>query len=136
MDGSIDLLAIPDFLDARKRPARACAAKPGNGLSRRERWAADPVLPEGEWTAFEVGLQDELPTIGCGYRVVFARVGRVWVRVYSQCGHHRARVRRTKWERLGPIDLGWTVRGSVSDDEGEADAPAAACGAGEQLALL
>lgn len=53
-------------------------------------------------TKFVVHLQDEIPKIGSGRRIVTARIGRKWV--YVKDKYHSAKVKRSLWESLGPTE--------------------------------
>ena len=97
MSTTEELMAIPAWLDRKitPRPSFAVEEKPP---------APAPVFtPPERFDAFTVHLMDEMPAIGSGQRTVFARVGRKWVRVQSECGRHRVRLRRPTWERLGAV---------------------------------
>ena len=58
---------------------------------------------------FSVHLQDEIPKIGSGRRILSARVGRKWV--YVRDLYHKARVKRSLWDSLNPSALEETTEG-------------------------
>lgn len=46
-------------------------------------------------------LKDELPAIGCGFRHIWAEVGKKWVRVKHLTDEQTAqRIHITRWERI------------------------------------
>lgn len=55
----------------------------------------------GECYRVRIHFHDEAPTLGCGARIVVARIGRKWVRVMDGMGR-RARFTRNKFLELKP----------------------------------
>ena len=45
-------------------------------------------------------LSNELPRIGCGWRLVDVKLGRKWVHVTSSTGRHRQRLSMKAWTAL------------------------------------
>jgi len=59
-------------------------------------------------TRADIYFEDECPRIGCGWRRVFVKVGRKWVRIEEQATGRRARFKMKAWAPLGararPVD--------------------------------
>ena len=130
-------LEIPSFLD-RKITPRATAINAGSELPTEpikvER--CEPSLPKGNWELYHLHLADELPRIGSGHRLVYANVGRKWVRVRARNGEGRCRVLRSLWNVLPgsagpvisePIDAGSELP-TESTDQGDQYIEPALCG--------
>ena len=60
-------------------------------------------------------LQDEAPTIGCGWRHVTVDLGRKWV--YIRCTENKSRMKRMtkrKWEHMVSTMLAYHKRNGAS----------------------
>lgn len=60
-----------------------------------------------DWRVFHVHLNNEIPRVGSGERLVEADVGTKWVRVRRHTRYaktaHTSRLRRSAWDALNPV---------------------------------
>ena len=49
---------------------------------------------------FRLHLEDEIPALGCGVRVVLVKIGRKWVRIKSPSDTRWTRIKRETFEQI------------------------------------
>ena len=49
---------------------------------------------------YRVYLEDECPTIGCGWRPVIAKIGYKWVHVRDPNAQRGKKIKRETWDKL------------------------------------
>ena len=106
MTYSNDLLEIPEFL--RRTRKRGRPRKIVSEVSKEnnwEEWSKEKQSLYG--TRNDIVLQDEAPSIGSGYRVVYVKEGRKWAHITNHDGDPankeyriRRRITLKKWNKL------------------------------------
>ena len=104
--------ASPSPLGAEFRPLRAAGGSPSKrpSLQAGRRPSSSPFkrlarrLKRAGFVKYRIYFEDEAPRIGSGWRVVMARTGRKWVRIFGPTG--RARLSKADFARLQPQEIG------------------------------
>jgi len=98
----LDLLSIPAFLDATKRPQTSTTIRHKRRSKTDDRvlYARLPQPPSNKgYERFTLWLNGESPDLGSGVRHVWAKVGRKWAYVWRP-GQHRVRMRISQFKEV------------------------------------